>query len=699
MALSVPRVLPAIILLFCLAYTRAWSQTVTVGNITSPTTATAKVNFGFIGGPYRITADFTPTAFTATGLPNGFELETSTGWIYGSPTVAGTFAVTIGATSSTKSAQATLTLTVQKGFASLSIRETSVYDGTPRPALLQTHPAGLDFTVTYNGSATPPTEPGVYPAIATVVDANYEASWSFSYQVERARPVLTWNIPPSVAVGTPLAPIVATASASVVGTFEYFPLHLTPTELGPVRVSATFTPADTVHYHTLSWFKWIAIVDANDVSPRARIVLQPRGITLPEGYGYRFTVEAVGDPTPTIQWYRDGQPLAGETSTELWIYGNAPVVAGSYHAVATNAAGSDTSQTAVFTVIPAVPALFPAQTYLDRYPDVKASIGLDPNWIGLAWVHYYTIGLAAGRSPDGDFNPGEYLAQYPDLAAGTNGSHHAAAIHWYNSGRIEGRRIPSGFDATAYLLRYPDLQARFGTDRYGAWVYYRDEGIYDGEVFDEEFRVEEYLDLNVDLGNTFGTDLKAALMHWLTTGRTEGRLGRIPTGFDGAAYLARNPDLAAAFNGNLSLAWDHYWLYGIYEGRAFDDEFRVFEYLAINPDMLALFEHDWRAATLHWLRYGKGEGRLGRIPLIFSSTEYLNRYPSVATAWGTYPTTVWQHYWLYGVYEGRTFDEEFRADEYMTLNPDLAAVFNGDRRAAFMHWVRYGRAEGRDGRN
>lgn len=51
------------------------------------------------------------------------------------------------------------------------------------------------------------------------------------------------------------------------------------------------------------------------------------------------------------------------------------------------------------------------------------------------------------------------------------------------------------------------------------------------------------------------------------------------------------------------------------------------------------------------------------------------------------------------MYEARIFDNAFRVDEYTALNPDLQAVFGTDRRGAFMHWVRWGRSEGRAGRN
>lgn len=258
---------------------------------------------------------------------------------------------------------------------------------------------------------------------------------------------------------------------------------------------------------------------------------------------------------------------------------------------------------------------------------------------------------------------------------------------------------PAGFDASAYLARYPYVAALQDTDPFAAWVYYRDHGIYLGEVYDELFRVEEYLSLYPDLFAVFGNDLSGALQHWLTEGRIEGKLGRVPLEFSASGYFSRNPDVAAAVGGNALLAWQHYWLYGIYEGRAYDDELRVFEYLSINADLTAALVGDWRQAALHWMRYGRTEGRLGRIPLTFDVAEYLRRSPEIAATWGTDPTTVFLHFWLYGINEGRTYDNLFRVDDYLALNPDLAAVFGADRRGAFKHWVRYGQNEGRPGRN
>src|SRR6266568_3722428 len=88
--------------------------TLTINNppppvITSPATATGQVGVAF---SYTITATNSPTSFNAAGLPAGLTVNTSTGFISGTPTTAGTYSVTISATNSGGTGSATLTLTI-----------------------------------------------------------------------------------------------------------------------------------------------------------------------------------------------------------------------------------------------------------------------------------------------------------------------------------------------------------------------------------------------------------------------------------------------------------------------------------------------------------------------------------------------------------------------------------------------------------
>ncbi|MBP9912338.1 MAG: putative Ig domain-containing protein [Opitutaceae bacterium] len=78
--------------------------------IISPLEAAAMVNVA--GFSYTIRANGSPTSFSATGLPAGLSVLSSSGVISGTPTASGTTNVTIGATNATGTGTATLVITI-----------------------------------------------------------------------------------------------------------------------------------------------------------------------------------------------------------------------------------------------------------------------------------------------------------------------------------------------------------------------------------------------------------------------------------------------------------------------------------------------------------------------------------------------------------------------------------------------------------
>lgn len=194
-----------------------------------------------------------------------------------------------------------------------------------------------------------------------------------------------------------------------------------------------------------------------------------------------------------------------------------------------------------------------------------------------------------------------------------------------------------------------------------------------------------YLASNPDLAAAFGTDEAAAREHYLRAGRAEGRETR---SFDPLSYLAANPDLAAAFGTDPAAASRHYLALGRREGRS-AGSFDPLAYLAANPDLAAVFGTDTTAASRHYLSSGQREGRSTR----FDGYGYLVSNPDLAAAFGLDPAAAARHYVTSGRAEGRgiTFDPL----AYLAANPDLAAAFGTDTARAAGHYLSSGRREGR----
>jgi hypothetical protein len=86
---------------------------------------------------------------------------------------------------------------------------------------------------------------------------------------------------------------------------------------------------------------------------------------------------------------------------------------------------------------------------------------------------------------------------------------------------------------------------------------------------------------------------------------------------------------------------------------------------------------------------------------VFDYRYYLNRYPDLRQAFGSDKYSEWkakQHWFKYGVKEGRQGSQSFDPVFYLSNNPDVAKAYGeSNYLGAIQHFVKHGRKEGRKG--
>jgi hypothetical protein len=82
--------------------------------------------------------------------------------------------------------------TAQKAAATVTLSNLlQTYNGSPRPVGVSVNPVGLIVNVTYDGSATAPTNAGSFSVVATINDLNYQGSASGTLTIAKASQTIT----------------------------------------------------------------------------------------------------------------------------------------------------------------------------------------------------------------------------------------------------------------------------------------------------------------------------------------------------------------------------------------------------------------------------------------------------------------------------------------------------------------------------
>jgi hypothetical protein len=335
--------------------------------VTSASNASVAVGAAF---SYTIIATNTPTSFAAAGLPLGLSVDTVTGAITGTPTVAGIYTVGLSAANA-GGTSATFNLALTVGALSAITSPTTstaavglayTYTVTASPAATSFNvsglPAGLSANTTTGAITGTPTVAGVssvslsannatgsgpvttltltignLSSVTSATSASGTVGIPFSYTITAS------NSPTGfAATGLPAGLAVNTTTGLISGT---------PTTVGSSSVSLSATNTfGTGSSTTLT----ISIVAPPVVNTRPVFIANPQSASAAIGGNVSLSATVTGTPAPSYQWRKDGINLAGATSAALTLSNLQVSDAGTYVLVATNIAGSATSSAAVVGV-------------------------------------------------------------------------------------------------------------------------------------------------------------------------------------------------------------------------------------------------------------------------------------------------------------------------------------------------------------
>jgi hypothetical protein len=118
------------------------------------------------------------------------------------------------------------------------------YNGSAQSATVTTNPPGLAVNITYNGSTTPPTQPGTYAVVASINDPVYVGSASGTLIISKAIPSLSIYNLQATANGNPQTVVVETAPANLPFTITYDGSDTPPTAPGSYAIVVTIDTAD-----------------------------------------------------------------------------------------------------------------------------------------------------------------------------------------------------------------------------------------------------------------------------------------------------------------------------------------------------------------------------------------------------------------------------------------------------------------------
>jgi len=149
------------------------------------------------------------------------------------------------------------------------------------------------------------------------------------------------------------------------------------------------------------------------------IVVQPKGATVIRNGNLTLKVTAIGSGPLSYQWYKNGDPISGQTSSTLALSATSGAVIGNYKVIVTNATGDAESATAAVTVANAAPVANGDTRFTDENVPLEIDIeshllsnDTDNNTDPLTFTGFQTTSANGGTIAAGP-NPGTLIYTPP----------------------------------------------------------------------------------------------------------------------------------------------------------------------------------------------------------------------------------------------------------------------------------------------
>ena len=390
--------------------------------------------------------------------------------------------------------------------------------------------------------------------------------------------------------------------------------------------------------------------------------------------------------------------------------------------------------------------------YINKYSDIKKAYGTNRNAV---FNHFLTYGMNEGRQAIASFNVSYYKQNYADLQKAYGNDTKAYFNHYikygYNEGRVADKLISSNTKPTSpiqnvttykgvnyaavynqdyYYKNNPTLQSQYkATDGAGLIKNFVESGMAKGLRASANFDVNSYRLEYPDLRAAYGDNLKNYYMHYIRYGAKEGRkttgttqmVGYV-TKLDGVDYssvydfnyyINKYSDLKNAYGAyNDQAVLNHFVKYGMNEGRQAKATFDVNSYRLEYTDLRAAYGDNLKSYYMHYIRYGAKEKRkttgttqmVGYVTklngidysAVYDFNFYINKYSDLKKAYGTYnDQAVLNHFVKYGMKESRQASSQFILSYYRANYEDLRKAYGNNNAAYYLHYIKYGKNEGR----